>query len=123
MPIASKSPLATLSDPTPPVPGAAERAAVRTRADQLVRHRRMLQGAGALACTAIIGVGVVALVSSTGSGTDRVETAAAPDSGTSVTRPEAVATTPATGEATPAAGVEEPSPPAEETPARPRPPR
>jgi hypothetical protein len=104
MTVASKTSLESLSDPAPPVPGAAERAAVGARADQLARRRRLLQGAGALACTAIVGVGVVALVSATGSGsgTSRVETASAPEPGTRVTNPEPVDTAAPAPEAPPA---------------------
>jgi hypothetical protein len=104
MTVASKASLESLSDPAPPIPGAAERAAVGARADQLTRRRRVRQGAGALACTAILGVGVVALVSTagSGSGTSRVETAAAPDANTVVTDPEPIVTTAPAAEETPA---------------------
>jgi hypothetical protein len=50
-----------LTDPTPPVPGDSERAAVHARARQLVRRRRMLQGAGALAAMLVLVFGVVAI--------------------------------------------------------------
>jgi hypothetical protein len=115
MPIASKTPLDSLIDPAPPVPGDAERAAVSARANQLVKRRRMVQGAGALACTAILGVGVVALVSSTGSGSgsgaNKVEAASAPETGTNVTNPSTLSTAPAETAAAPAT---EPAPAAEE---------
>ncbi len=52
---------ADLRDPSPPVPGAKERAAVATRAQQLGRRRRMLQGAVALGMVAAVAVGVAAL--------------------------------------------------------------
>jgi hypothetical protein len=50
-----------LTDPSPPVPGDAQRAAVHARAGQIVRRRRLLQGAGALAVTLVLVVGVVAV--------------------------------------------------------------
>jgi hypothetical protein len=58
-----------LTDPSPPVPGDAQRAAVHARAGQLVRRRRMLQGAGALAAMLVLVVGVVAIAGG-GSGGD-----------------------------------------------------
>jgi hypothetical protein len=60
-----------LSDPTPPVPGAHEREAVRARATQLGRRRRVLQTAGVLAGVVAVAVGVLAL-SAGGSGTTQV---------------------------------------------------
>jgi hypothetical protein len=60
MPTTPKLSFDTLSDPNPPTPGAGERAAVNARAGTLARRRRFAQGAGALACTAVIGLGVVA---------------------------------------------------------------
>jgi hypothetical protein len=50
-----------LRDPAPPLPGAAERAAVAARAGQLRRRRRSAQGAGALGVVAAVAVGVAAL--------------------------------------------------------------
>jgi hypothetical protein len=121
MAVASKTSLESLSDPSPPVPGAAERAAVGARADQLARRRRLLQGTGALACTAILGVGVVALVSASGSGsgTNRVETASAPEPGTKVTNPDpVVAAAPAPEAPSAPAPAEAPAvAPVDETPA------
>ena len=67
-----------LRDPSPPVPGARERAAVATRAHQLGRHRRMMQGAGALGMVAVVAVGVAALTAggtSPGPGGQRIEAA------------------------------------------------
>ncbi len=67
-----------LRDPSPPVPGERERAAVAARAHQMGRRRRIMQGAGALGMIAALAVGVAALTaggSSSGSGTNRIETA------------------------------------------------
>ncbi len=50
-----------LRDPSPPVPGAKERAAVAARAHQLGRRHRVVQGAGALGMVAAVAVGVAAL--------------------------------------------------------------
>ena len=50
-----------LRDPSPPLPGSKERAAVATRAQRLGRRRRMMQGAGALGMVAAVAVGVAAL--------------------------------------------------------------
>ena len=50
-----------LRDPSPPVPGERERAAVAARAHQLGRRRRIMQGAGALGMVAAVAVGVAAL--------------------------------------------------------------
>jgi hypothetical protein len=82
-------PLDSLSDPNPPTPGPGERAAVSVRAGTIARRRRLTQGFGALACTAVIGLGVVALVSSNDSsgGSTKIETASAPDVGTKATDP------------------------------------
>jgi hypothetical protein len=52
---------ADLRDPSPPVPGDQERAAVAARARQLGNRRRMMQGAGALGMVAAVVVGVAAL--------------------------------------------------------------
>lgn len=57
-----------LSDPSPPVPGDSERAAVRARAAHLGRRRRVVRGAGVLAAVVIVALGVVALTAG-GSGT------------------------------------------------------
>jgi hypothetical protein len=70
-----------LRDPSPPMPGGKERAAVATRAHQLGRRRRMLQGAGALGMVAAVAVGVAALTAggtSSGPGGQRLEVANAP---------------------------------------------
>ena len=67
-----------LRDPSPPVPGERQRAAVAARAHQMGRRRRIMQGAGALGMIAALAVGVAALTaggSSSGSGTNRIETA------------------------------------------------
>jgi hypothetical protein len=67
-----------LRDPSPPVPGERERAAIAARAHQMGRRRRVMQGAGALGMIAALAVGVAALTaggSSSGSGTNRIETA------------------------------------------------
>ena len=63
-----------LRDPSPPVPGDAERAAVAARAHRLARKRRMLQGVGALGMVAAVAVGVAALTAggTSGSGTSRI---------------------------------------------------
>jgi hypothetical protein len=78
-----------LRDPSPPVPGAAERAAVAARARQLGRRRRVLQGAGALGMVAAVAVGVAALTAggtSSGPGGQRIEAASSPaDARTGVT--------------------------------------
>lgn len=55
-----------LRDPSPPVPGAHERAVVARRAQQLHRRRRLVQGGGALAVVAIATVGVAALLTGGG---------------------------------------------------------
>ena len=47
-----------LSDPQPPVPGERERALVATRAHELGRRRRLVQGGGALALVAAVAVSV-----------------------------------------------------------------
>jgi hypothetical protein len=60
-----------LADPAPPVPGDRERAAVRTRARQLVRRRRVLQGSGVLAAVVVVALAGVALTAG-GSGTTQV---------------------------------------------------
>jgi len=97
-----------LLDPTPPVPGESERAAVAARAGRLVRRRRYLQGAGALGAVVVMAVGVGVLAtggSSSSPGAQRIQAA---DSGAVaapiVTAPTAPpATTPVPG--TPAASV------------------
>jgi hypothetical protein len=88
MPTTSKVSFDTLSDPHPPTPGDGQRAAVSARAGTLARRRRLMQGAGALACTVVLGLGVVAVVSSSGSSPDaKVETASAPEPGTKAITP------------------------------------
>ncbi len=78
-----------LRDPSPPVPGERERAAVAARAHQMGRRLRVMQGAGALGMIAALAVGVAALTaggSSSGSGTNRIETASSSSTpGTTVT--------------------------------------
>jgi hypothetical protein len=73
-----------LRDPSPPVPGERERAAVAARAHELGRRRRILQGAGALGMVAALAVGVAALTaggsSSDPRGKNRVEAASSGDS-------------------------------------------
>ena len=77
-----ETPFESLSDPNPPPAGRAARDAVRGRAGQLQRRRRVVQVTSALACTAVLAVGVAALVS-TGSASDggrgSVGVAAAPE--------------------------------------------
>jgi hypothetical protein len=63
---------ADLRDPSPPLPGDKERAAVAARAHQLGRRRRVMQGAGALGMVAAVAVGVAALTAGGTSGTGRV---------------------------------------------------
>ncbi len=84
-----------LRDPAPPVPGDQERAAVATRAHQLGRRRRILQGAGALGMVAAVAVGVAALTAGgTSSGTRRIEAASSAGADdTPATTTPAVATT------------------------------
>ncbi len=93
-----------LSDPQPPVPGERERALVATRAHQLGRRRRLLQGAGALGMVAAVSVSVAALTAGGASGPSdpsRVEAASsgtetthvAPTTGPAPTVPPTVATT------------------------------
>jgi hypothetical protein len=54
-----------LADHDPPAPG--ERGAVRTRAGQITRHRRVAMGAGLLAAAAVgIGLGTATLVGGSG---------------------------------------------------------
>lgn len=82
-----------LRDPSPPLPGSKERAAVATRAHQLGRRRRMMQGAGALGMVAVVAVGVAALTAggtSSGQGGQRIEAAS---SATDDATDNAVATT------------------------------
>jgi len=68
---------ADLRDPSPPLPGEKERAAVAARAHELGRRRRMMQGAGALGMVAAVAVGVAALTAggTTGTGTGRIQAA------------------------------------------------
>jgi hypothetical protein len=85
-----------LRDPSPPVPGARERAAVAARAHQLGRRRRILQGAGALGMVAAVAVGVAALTAggtSSSPGGQRI--AAAGSSGDDAPSGTATTTTPA----------------------------
>ena len=59
-----------LTDPTPPVPGERERAAVRVRAGQITRRRRLTTGAGLLGVAVIATLGAVAFTGgSSGTGT------------------------------------------------------
>jgi hypothetical protein len=58
-----------LRDPSPPMPGARERALVASRAQQLGRRRRLVQGGSALAVVAALAVGVAALTAGGGSDT------------------------------------------------------
>src|SRR4051794_2980990 len=108
-----------LSDPQPPLPGEHERALVATRAHELGRRRRLVQGGGALALVAAVAVSVAALTaggSSGPGGTNRVEAASGTDTTVSTpvshvtTVPTTVAPTPgpvtapeATTDTTPAA--------------------
>src|SRR3954471_6735520 len=83
-----------LSDPQPPLPGERERALVATRAHELGRRRRLLQGGGALALVAAVAVSVAALTAGGTSGpggTNRVEAASGTD--TSVSTPVSHVTT------------------------------
>jgi hypothetical protein len=67
---------ADLHDPAPPVPGAAERAKVAARAEQIKRHRRVATTGGALGVVAVLTLGVLVLNGVSGdSGTSRVEVA------------------------------------------------
>jgi hypothetical protein len=101
-----------LRDPTPPVPGAGERAAVATRAKQIKRNRRFAAAGGALGVVAALSLGVVALA---GGGSSNPSTTQVQVAGTSVTRDPAPSTTvaPAPEVATtapaPAPAVEDPS--------------
>ncbi len=105
-----------LRDPSPPVPGERERAAVAARAHQLGRRRRIMQGAGALGMVAALAVGVAALTaggSSSGSGTNRIEAASSSSvpatTAAPTTAPAPVTTAPATTAApavTPAPGAD-----------------
>ena len=110
MSTASRSPLDSLADPSPPSPDAATRAAVQERAHQILRRRRLALGAGSLACTALLAVGVVALVAPSGSGPTReIQTASAPEPRTTVTTAAPTTTVPAAAPAAPT----EPVPPVE----------
>lgn len=103
-----------LRDPSPPVPGDAERTAVAARAQQLGRRRRMMQGAGALGMVAAVAVGVAALTaggaSGPGAGTNRIEAASSPattdttDAVVTTTVPAPVTTVPAPPAPAPAEG-------------------
>jgi len=68
-----------LRDPAPPVPGAAERAKVARRAEQITRHRRLTAAGGALGLLAVLSLGAVVLTGggSSGPGTSRIEVAGA----------------------------------------------
>lgn len=79
-----------LRDPAPPVPGATERAAVTTRANQIKRHRRLAAAGGAIGLVGVLSFGVVAISGGGGSNpaNTRVEVA-----GTSVTHDVDPATT------------------------------
>jgi hypothetical protein len=103
-----------LRDPSPPVPGDKERAAVAARANQLGRKRRFMQGAGALGMVAAVAVGVAALTaggaSGPGAGTNRIEAASSPattdttDAVVTTTVPAPVTTVPAPPAPAPAEG-------------------
>jgi hypothetical protein len=81
---------ADLHDPAPPVPGAAERAKVAARAEQIKRHRRVVTVGGALGVVAVLTLGVLLLNGASGDlGTSRVEVAGGDT--------QAVPKTPATG--------------------------
>jgi hypothetical protein len=68
-----------LRDPAPPTPGAAERAAVASRAKQLKRNHRLGAAGGALGLVAVLSLGVVALAGGGSSGSSaKIQTAAAP---------------------------------------------
>src|SRR5262245_14077078 len=119
-----------LRDPTPPVPGERERALVATRAHQLGRHRRIMQGVGALAVVAVVSVSVAALTAG-GSGpgaSSKVETASSPetsDAPVTTAAPSTVATTltpapaPAATADTSAPATTAPAPAVQETPPAP----
>jgi hypothetical protein len=68
----------SLQDPSPPVPGAAVRAAVGARATQIRRRRRATGALAAASCAALLAVGTLAVVVTGSSSHHRVETAAAP---------------------------------------------
>jgi hypothetical protein len=112
-----------LSDPQPPLPGERERALVATRAHELGRRRRLLQGAGALALVAAVAVSVAALTaggSSGPGGPNAVEAASGTD--TSVSTPVSdVTTAPTTVAPAPTSGptpdtAADTTPPAQEIP-------
>ncbi|MFI5045579.1 MAG: hypothetical protein ACHQIG_00830 [Acidimicrobiia bacterium] len=68
-----------LSDPVPPVPGAEVRDAVHARAASIVRRRRVARGAvTAIACIALLAVGVIALADRGSGSRGSVEAAAGP---------------------------------------------
>jgi hypothetical protein len=92
-----------LRDPSPPLPGAAERAAVATRAGKLVRRRRYAQGAGALGVVAAVAVGVAALTAggtTTTPSAQHIEAANAPDAPARMTLPPDTTVAPAPEPAT-----------------------
>jgi len=106
-----------LRDPQPPLPGERERALVATRAHELGRRRRVLQGGGALALVAAVAVSVAALTaggSSGAGGTNRVEAASGTD--TSVSTPVSHVTTVPTTVAPVPAPAPAPAPAPEPTP-------
>ena len=78
MPILTDLDLTTfdLRDPAPPVIGSAQREAVKARAGQIVRRRRLLQSTGALVTVAALAIGVTVLASAdSGPGANRVHAA------------------------------------------------
>ena len=82
-----------LLDPQPPMPGERERTLVATRAHELGRRRRLVQGGGALALVAAVAVSVAALTAGGSSGPGGTNgIAAASGSDTSVSTPVSDAT-------------------------------
>jgi hypothetical protein len=80
--------LPDLRDPAPPVPGAAERAAVAARASRLTRRRHVMQGVGALAVVVALAGGVAVLTGggrASGPDSRPVAAAAAPSASPTVT--------------------------------------
>jgi hypothetical protein len=111
-----------LSDPTPPMPGERERALVATRAHQLGRRRRIMQGVGALAVVAAVSVSVAALTAGgSGSGaSNKIEAASSPETSDAPVTTEAPTTTVAPApapETAPAAVEETPTPATTQAPA------